>query len=160
MTEYMANQQIGKKHQKILEELTRSYLPALEEDKSWFRKVQDRVERLVQECYQLPSRGEDAVQRGSQAERFFAAKVDEVAGKEVAVHVKGLKDKLSPEFCLHHRAIVSGGRYEKAEYLEIRKLTELPPRATPYLDQLPLFQDELHQLPKDYQGLIDQGPLA
>ena len=47
MTEYMANQQIGKKHQKILEELTRSYLPALEEDKGWFRKVHDRVERLV-----------------------------------------------------------------------------------------------------------------
>ena len=43
---------------------------------------------------------------------------------------------------------------------EIRKLTDLPPRNMAYLDQLPLFQDELHQLPKKYQDLIDQGPLA
>ena len=99
----------------------------MEEDGEWFKKVKERVDRLLGACYGFEDRNEDGVQKGSEEDGFFSKQVKDVADSSVYVHVKGIQEKLSAEFCFHHRGLITGGHREDVKYIELRPLAIMPP---------------------------------
>ena len=81
--------------------------------------------------------------------KFIKQEVAAVASKDQWLHLAGMKQKIDYELIQHYRTDVDSKAYSKVEYLVSKPNKYLTPTLMVRLDQLPKFQDRLHNMPQE-----------
>ena len=87
-------------------------------------EIQVMLKTHISECYDLRPTTQYFDSRDNETNQFFHQEIQNVAEKEVAIHIKGFEEKIPPEQFTQYRSAIRLQKYGNVEYLQFQKIEQ------------------------------------